>query len=190
MSNMKTETESLLRAVEVYHKRPIRTTVDFEALSTVIEHQTNERISASTLKRMWGYVSDRREPRRYTLDVLSQYIGHRDFDVFCDALSSGEIAVSEFFTSFSIDSVDLAVGAKIEIGWMPNRHLLLEYLGENEYIIREAQNSKLLVGDRFFVVTFMLQYPLYIPSVHRSGESLGSFVAGKDGGLTVLCAVE
>ncbi|MFR9533535.1 MAG: hypothetical protein SNG49_01705 [Rikenellaceae bacterium] len=44
--------KNLLATVEQYHARPIRTTVDFEALSITIEQQTSERISASTLKRL------------------------------------------------------------------------------------------------------------------------------------------
>lgn len=125
--------KSLLEAVEQYHSRPIRTTVDFEALSITVEQQTSERISASTLKRLWGYVNDKHEPRRYTLDVLSKYIGRKDFDTFCEWLSSQNLSDSDFFTSTKILSAELAFGTHIEIGWSPNRYIILEYLGDNRY---------------------------------------------------------
>ncbi|MFI3287884.1 MAG: hypothetical protein R3Y61_05330 [Rikenellaceae bacterium] len=110
MTNLKAQINDLLRQVEQYHVRPIRTTVDFEALSTVIEHQTSERISASTLKRMWGYVNDRHSPRRYTLDVLSKYIGARDFGEFCEKIDAEGLSDSDFFSPFIISSNETAVG--------------------------------------------------------------------------------
>ena len=48
------ELKFLLAEVGKIYGRGIKTTTDFEALSVVIEHSINERISATTLKRMWG----------------------------------------------------------------------------------------------------------------------------------------
>ncbi len=186
MINQRAQINYLLRQVEKYHTRPIKTTVDFEALSTVIEHQTSERISASTLKRMWGYVSDRHSPRRYTLDVLSKYIGCRDFDDFCKKIEDEGLSDSDFFTPFMVASSEVEVGSVIEIGWNPDRFLKLEYLGGSRYKVTHCENSKLAAGDEFTVVNFMLGYPLYIPSVMRDGKILSSFVGGKNGGITIL----
>lgn len=176
----------LLVEVENYHARPIRTTVDFEALSITVEQQTSERISASTLKRLWGYVNDKHEPRRYTLDVLAKYIGYKHFEAYCEWINSQDATGSDFFCSKKILSSDLTYGATVEIGWSPNRYLLLSYMGNNLYKVKSAKNSKLVEDDEFTVVSFMLGYPLYIPSVVRDEEHLPSFVGGKDGGLTIL----
>ncbi len=186
MSKSNIYIQSLLSSLEEYHARPIRTTVDFEALSITVEQQTSERISASTLKRLWGYVSDKHEPRRYTLDVLAKYIGRRDFDTFCEWISSQKLSDSDFFTVKKIISAELQRGTQIEIGWSPDRYIILDFLGENQFRVKSSENSKLDVGDEFSVTTFMLGYPLYIPSVVRQGVVLPSFVGGKSGGLTVL----
>lgn len=186
MKTLQPYIKSLLQAIEQYHARPIRTTVDFEALSITIEQQTSERISASTLKRLWGYVSDKHEPRRYTLDVLSKYIGRKDFDTFCEWLSSQNRSDSYFFTATKVISVELNEGARVEIGWSPDRYIMLEHLGGCRFRVESVENSKLAVGDEFSVATFMLGYPLYIPSIARDGKLLSSFVGGKSGGLTVL----
>ena len=53
----------LLSEVERKYNRRIATTNDFESLSVVIEHYTGELLSASTLKRLWGYVSLNPTPR-------------------------------------------------------------------------------------------------------------------------------
>ncbi len=189
MKTLQPYIKSLLNIVEEYHSRPIRTTVDFEALSITVEQQTSERISASTLKRLWGYVSDKHEPRRYTLDVLSKYIGRKDFETFCEWLTSQELSDSDFFTAKKIVSAELERGARVEMGWSPDRYIILECLGDNRFCVERSENSKLLVGDEFSVSIFMLDYPLYIPSVVRDGEILSSFVGGKSGGLTILCTL-
>ncbi len=189
MKSLKPYIKSLLDAVEQYHARPIRTTVDFEALSITIEQQTSERISASTLKRLWGYVADKHEPRRYTLDVLSKYIGHKDFETFCQWLSDQKLSDSDFFTSKRIVSAELEQGARVEIGWSPDRYIVLKHLGDCRFRVESAENSKLAVDDEFSVAAFMLGYPLYIPSVVRGGALLSSFVGGKSGGLTTLSII-
>ncbi|MFI3263020.1 MAG: hypothetical protein R3Y26_08945 [Rikenellaceae bacterium] len=182
--------KKLLAVVEDYHARPIRTTVDFEALSITVEQQTSERISASTLKRLWGYVNDKHEPRRYTLDVLSKYVGHKDFDTFCEWLSDQKLSDSDFFTAKKVVSSELTSGVRIEIGWSPDRYIVLDYLGGNRFRVESSENSKLNVGDEFSVATFMLGYPLYISTVMRDHKLLGSFVGGKSGGLTILSILE
>lgn len=178
--------KNLLAAVEKHHSRSIRTTFDFEALSVTIEQQTMERISASTLKRMWGYVNDKHEPRRYTLDVLSKYVGYKDFQQFCDMIDADPENGSNFFTAFRLTSEDITTGDRVEIGWSPDRYLILEYMGENRYRVSQSLNSKLIVDDEFVSVGFILGHPLYLSGVERKGEVLPSFVAGSSGGLTIL----
>ncbi len=190
MKSLLPQIKSLLKSVEQYHARPIRTTVDFEALSITIEQQTSERISASTLKRLWGYVNDKHDPRHYTLDVLSKYIGHKDFDSFCQWLSDQKFSDSDFFTSQRVISTELEYGTIVEIGWSPDRYITLRYLGENRFRVLSSENSKLMEADELSVATFMLGYPLYIPSVVRGGVILSSFVGGKSGGLTILSILQ
>ena len=66
------ELSFLLKEVEKVYGRRVATTTDFESLSVVIEHEIGELLSASTLKRLWGYVGDRRTPRGDTVKVLRE----------------------------------------------------------------------------------------------------------------------
>ena len=50
--------------------------------------QTHAKISTTTLKRIWGYLSEGVTPRRYTLDQLARFIGYDDFDAFCASLET------------------------------------------------------------------------------------------------------
>ena len=49
-----------------------------------------------------------------------------------------------------------------------------------------SENSKLLPGDRFELSHLMKGYPLFIPRILRAGEYTPAYVAGNDGGLTLL----
>ena len=49
---------------------------EFTQLSKLIYEATHEYISTTTLKRMWGYINDRKsEPRITTLNLLANVAG-------------------------------------------------------------------------------------------------------------------
>lgn len=181
------ELSCLLADVEKAYGRRIQTTTDFEALSVVIEHETGELLSTSTLKRLWGYVSGSLSPRKSTLDILCKFIGARDFSTYCKGIREDKTVTSRFFSSKVIESDSLSAGTSLLLGWAPDRLVTIEYLGNCEFIVRESINSKLQAGDTFAVGSLMLGFPLYIPALHRGGETAAvSYVAGAVNGLNRL----
>ena len=180
------ELNYLLSQVEKRYGRRIATTTDFEALSVYIEHETGELLSASTLKRLWGYVSSHPTPRKDTLDILCRFIGYRDFRVFCDSLKTTEAFASDFFTDKVVYSEELVPGTRLTIGWNPNRVVTLTYLGDGRYEVTDSANAKLQPGDRFELSHMMLGYPLFIPRIKRGEEYTPAYIAGNNGGLTLL----
>lgn len=180
------ELQYLLKKVEEKYGRRIATTTDFESLSVVIEHEIGELVSASTLKRLWGYVSLNPVPRLSTLDVLSRYVGAHDFRSFCEDLKKTDLFESSFFTTTFLEANSLAKGAKVILGWAPDRRVVLEYMGGEEFEVRTSFNSKLREGDRFVMSYAMLGHPLYVSRILRDGSYTASYVAGRSGGLTLL----
>ena len=180
------ELNYLLSLVEKRYGRRIATTSDFEALSVVIERDTSELVSASTLKRMWGYVSSKPVPRISTLDILSRFIGKQDFKDFCDSLKNNPEFDSGFFSSEYLISSELADGAYLTIGWNPGRSVKLKHISDDKFVVESSLNSHLKVGDEFEVSSFMLGYPLYIPRILRDGQYTSSYIAGAADGLTLL----
>lgn len=180
------EIKELIRIVEDKYGRHLKTTTDFEEFSLVLQRTFQIHISASTLKRLWGYVKDIRKPRGNTLDLLSSYIGHPSFDAFVNDLKTSHRYNSSFFTAQQLSSSELAPGAELEIGWSPNRLLRLRYVGESTYEVLEASNSKLLPGDRFVTGCFFRDIPLYLPYIIRGSERTSPFIAGRNGGLTCI----
>lgn len=186
MTNKIPELNYLIEKVETKYGRKLASTTDFEALSVIIDRETGELVSASTLKRIWGYVTLKPQPRAATLDILARFLGKRDFQTFCKDLQKMKDWQSTFFTTKVVNSADLTEGQIVEIGWNPNRCVKLEYRGNGDYVVKESINSRLKVNDKFRVTAFMKGYPLFIPRILRDGEYTPSYVAGTVDGLTYL----
>ncbi len=125
-------------------------------------------------------------PRGSTLDILSRYIGYRDFISFRESLKSRDDFQSQFVNIKSLNPTDLAEGAEVVIGWNPNRLVTLRCLGERNFEVTASENSKLLPGDRFELGTMMIGYPLYVSRILRNGEYTQPYVAGCTSGLTEI----
>ena len=98
-----------------------------------------------------------------------------------------EAFASNFLTDLAVYSSDLEPGTMLTIGWNPNRLVTLNHLGGGAFEVTASENSKLLPGDRLELSHLMKGYPLFIPRILRAGEYTPAYVAGNDGGLTLLC---
>ena len=183
------EMNYLMSLVEKKFRKSVKTSTDFYSLAQEIESETSESVSVSTLKRMWGYVNMTPTPRQTTLDVLSKYIGKKDYKTFCEDLKHSEAFQSRFFTADFINSCDLAPDSRLEIGWDPGRKVTLRYMGDGQFEVESTCNSKLMPGDRFEAANFIKGYPLYISRILRNGEYTPSYIAGRQGGINHLKAI-
>ncbi len=190
MTNLyKPEIAELIYAVEKKYSRKLNTSTDFDEFSLVLKSEVDIEVSPSTLKRLWGYVNDRHIPRIRTLDILSMYVGYSDFKEFCNCLKQSVKFNSSFFGTKHVSCEELCNGEELEIGWSPNRYLKLVYRGNGMFEVLEAKESKLLKGDMFMVNAFYMGHPLFVPYVIRDNERTKPFVAGRNGGLTILSVV-
>ena len=160
----------------------LRQPSDCEFLSLDIESKTRVRIGATTLKRLLGFAYDERTPHASTLDAIAHYLGYAHWEELLLIEDKGN---SGFGTSDEeIRSADLQVGAILEITYLPDRRVVIQYLGNQRYRIVESENSKLQKGDELEIQNFVLHHPLLVLNVLREGESLGQFTAGRVSGLT------
>lgn len=185
----KAEIQELKSLVESRFGHRLCTTNDFERLSALLLTEIKTPVSTSTLKRIWQYVNDEHAPRMSTLDILARYVGHADFVAFCRWRKEGAGQSSAFFSAERIVAADLSIGDEVEIGWAPNRLVRLCHKGEGIFEVVSVHESKLMVGDLLPVVSFILGEPLSVPYIIRNGENTLPFVAGKNGGLTILSLV-
>lgn len=96
---------ALCQALEEKMGKRMHTSRDFEALATSIFEQTHQLISASTLKRLWGYLDEGVTPRRSTLDLLSQFLGYAEWDAFCEQQTEESPADSGFATEAAAEGM-------------------------------------------------------------------------------------
>lgn len=164
---------------------------DFLALVAEIEMVLRQHISESTLERVWGYST-----RGYntvslrTLDVLSRYAEGCDWQEFCEKLASEDGCESELFNAEHIHTNNLAVGDRLQIGWLPDRLCTVRYLGDNRFVAEECKNSKMQRGDTFSCLQFSLGKELilsdFTPSATTSTILRQNYSVGRQHGLTTL----
>lgn len=167
--------------VERMMGRELKTSSDFAELSDRIYQRTRERLSPTTLKRLWGYLDEPVTPRLFTLTVLSRFLGFTDYDAFCassDGIQSNPILAPH------ITNRDLKVGDRLRLTWRPDRVCVVEHLGCcGTFRVVEAENTKLAVGDTFRCHLFIAHEPLFLDDlVHEGGEPV-SYVAGRQDGI-------
>lgn len=159
------------------------TPADFETLIAQIWLCLHENIALSTLERLWGYVDGANNTRLSTLNILSRYVGSRDWDDYTNRLKEGEHGSSNPFIAEGIHTKDLQPGQTIEVTWLPNRRCVFRYIGDMRFEVVESCNSKLHIGDTFLTTFFLKGQPLYIDHLILTGHSAVSYVAGNNGGL-------
>ena len=180
------ELQYLLELVEKQYGRKLSTTTDFESLSVIIEKATGDLLSSSTLKRLYGYVSLNTVPRKTTLDILSRFIGNRDYETCRISLSNDPQFSSRFFSAKTVTTSELKAGDRLRIGWPANRIVTLNYLGDDLFEVDTSVNASLVKGDRFRQVSFMKGYPLYLSRILRDGDYTPAYVAGMNSGLNLI----
>ena len=160
---------------------PLRLPCDVERLALDIESATGEHIGVNTMKRLLGFISDERQPRLSTLDVIARYLGYDCWETL-QALDDKSNSAFESDAN-EVRSCELCAGQRVAISYLPDRRLLLEYTGNGAYRVMESENSKLMAGDELWLTHLVKGYPLLVSRVIRQGHDLGAFTAGKTQGI-------
>ena len=186
MNKYAPEIMALRQDVEQELKRRIKTPYDFEFLAGVVWERLHENISPTTLKRLWGYIDGADTTRRTTLCLLARFIGYQDWEAYLAALTARTDIESDLFQGEGITIDDLNEGECIEVSWLPNRRCVFRYEGDAHFLVLEAENSKLRVGDRFETACFIIGKPMYLDRLIRGNEPPTAYVAGSKNGLLTV----
>ena len=182
------EITALRSRVEEKYGEPLETHNGFILLVGAIEAEVREHVSESTLERMWGYST--REAAYIslrTLNVLSRYVGASSWKGFCEDLKTSSQVESEEFSGDSIVTAALSAGKRLQMGWLPDRMITVEYRGMNRFVVIESLNSSLRPGDSFECLQIQVGRPLYLDRFRRTGaDGEARYVAGERSGLTLV----
>ena len=178
--------ENLRNEIEVAIHRRLATPKDFEALREMIFSRLHILVSATTLKRIWGYIDDSVSTRRSTLDILARYIGYVDFDAYENG-TVGDIAESPsspiMARRIDVDE-QLQPGDMIRLTWQPGRICDVEYRGDRVFCVVASQCTRLKAGDTFKCSLMIEDEPLYIDMlVTADSVTPTAYVCGKKSGI-------
>lgn len=159
---------------------------DFEVLSE--SFPSADRLGVNTLKRLMGYAKSPIAPRKATLDALSHYLDAPNWESLV-----GIQPVESDWVEKAFFADELREGTCVEASWYPDRHLVLQCIGENRFRVMESLHGKLQTNDEVVIQSFRLQYPLQVLQVVRNGDVMRDaagnelgYVAGRQNGLTEL----
>ena len=160
---------------------------DFVALSELIFKKTHETISPTTLKRLWGVVTDQQcNPSMHTLNLIAEAINYKSYKLFCkrcERRARAEGNSSELFFGTGCYAEDLDEGDEITVSWLPDRECVFRYLGDKRFKVIENRNSKLDVGDMFSCDAFIENEVLSLYKLSHGGKDNLCYRAGLNKGI-------
>lgn len=175
--------EHLKVCVEKVLGKKLVTPKDYDFLSEHIFSRLHVMISATTIKRLWGYLKENTSPRLATLDVLSKFVGYKDWNEFCSSVSCEDTVQSDIIISRSLSVEQLKFGDKVLVTWLPDRKCIFEFCGGNDFKVILAENSKIKIGATFKCSFYIEGEPLFIDNLIQDGMPPTSYVAGKINGI-------
>lgn len=177
------EVEVLKKRVEDKFGTKMHTPTNFDKLSATIVLEAKKYLSPTTLKRLWGHVKGAVVVRYSTLDILSFYLGYKDWDNFLENIDNDGCTSSKEYYNATIDTKSLNPGDIINLTWWPNRVVDVRYNGDNNFEVISSVNSKLCVGDTFRCAFFMNDEPLLLDYYIHDGMVPSKYMCGKEGGI-------
>ena len=157
---------------------------DFAWLSEKVLERTQQRVSASTLRRFWGYVSEGVSASKFTKNVLANFLGYADFEEFVLQQGSEE-QQSQMVMGKEISCDNLYEGQQLKLSWLPDRTCIIRYLGNGRFRVLASENTRLSKDDTFECYHFINHEPAYLHAwKHGDGEP-ATYAIGKKNGIIV-----
>jgi len=173
--------EQILNMIRSRVASPLARPSDFEALAADIEARTGEHPGVNTLKRLFGFIDNNVNATRTTLDIVARYLGYASFELLEKCIDDKN---SEFAKLTDVVyPQSLAEGTIIEVTYQPLRLVRMKVEADHRCRIVRQENTKLADGDLLDIGQIVVGIPLYVREVVRKGESLSSYVGGREGGV-------
>ncbi|MGB3948906.1 MAG: hypothetical protein WBM13_13050 [Bacteroidia bacterium] len=145
-------------------------------------------ISASTCKRLFGFIIGSETIRPWTKDLLVLYIGgYASWEEL-----ENELAGSKTKKQNRIMSVDcelLKPGTELKVMFGKTAFILIHYKGSRSFIVRETNKTALHVNDEVLIDKILVEYPLLVRQTKRAGTILSELIIGGITGVTEITDV-
>ena len=174
----------LCNDIETALGRQMQTPRDFNYLRDRIYARTHIMVSPTTLKRIWGYLTDDVEARESTLGILAQFLGYRDLEEYRNRSMQPDKQQSSPVMSRRMNVAEqLHAGDCLCIAWQPDRQCEVEYLGNQTFIVRKSANTRLQPNDTFQCGLIIDGEPLYLDNLCQGKYPPIAYVCGKKSGI-------
>ncbi|MCH5242538.1 MAG: hypothetical protein J1F67_08965 [Muribaculaceae bacterium] len=179
----------LLEVVNKFGSRP-GVPADFIALADSIRSSLRQHISPSTLERVWNYSTrNAATVSVHTLNLLCEYVGKKNWSIFCSSLNESGLIDSDMVEDKAVFCKSLSEGERLQIGWLPDRKGVVEYLGDYKFKAISCENSTLKPGDTFKCIEFIKGQPAVMDELLQASDSSKTpkrYIAGKQHGLSYI----
>lgn len=139
---------------------------DFDVLSQAIKDKTNENLGINTLKRLFGFKTEKVVPRLSTMDIIAKYLESPDYESLIKEI--GDDADISIFAPIDCLEVDeLEKGSQVRVTYDPNRVFMLTYLGDSKFIVNDVAGSRnILKGDILTITQLAVGHRFVVPHVN------------------------
>lgn len=176
--------DNLKKEIEAALGQTMRTPKDFDFLRERIYARLHILISRTTLMRLWGYIDEKVEPRRNTLDILTRFLGYSDWEEYHRNASLPKEQQSSPVLSRRLSVANsLVSGDRLRLTWQPERVCDIEYLGELRFVVTSSKNTRLHEGDTFECSLIVEGEPLYLDNLIQGNYPPIAYVCGKKSGV-------
>ncbi len=157
--------------------------LQFSLLSDEIFKSTQSRLSVNTLKRLYGMLPEVNTTST-TLDIIAKYLGYSSWKRL---IAAGMDIHSSFNNDFlCVLPKEMEAGQCLTIAYEPDRIMKLKITQDYWCEVLSCTGGKICVGDLLDIPSLCIHAPLIVMEVVREGQSLGSYIGGKEGGVTEI----
>ena len=157
---------------------------DFVWLSEKVLERTQQRVSASTLRRFWGYVNEGVSASKFTKNVLANFLGYADYEEFGLSQGTGE-QQSQMVIGKEISCDVLYEGQMLKLSWLPDRTCIIRYQGNGSFKVVSSENTRLAKDDTFVCRHFINHEPAYLHGWKHGDREPVTYAIGKKNGIIV-----
>lgn len=164
--------------------KPI-TSTDFDRLAAEISDTCHDRVSSTTLKRIYGYIEGWQKPRPGVIDVLARYLGYKSgADMMCEKGIDCNND-SGYLYAPHLNAGELAADARISLRWYPDREIIVRHISGNGFVVERVKNSRCKEGATFTCEVIVQERPLLMMDYKEPGSKEASTVyeCGRRGGI-------
>lgn len=166
------------------YKHTIRYPKDCTGLSAHMQSICKTKVSASTLKRLFGFIEGTETLRAATKDCIAIYLGFKTWEELQDDILGRKTKRVPVITALEVSSLSSNQVVKLRFGRISFIKLL--YKGKNKFAVLEQANTKINVEDEFELTEVKLDYPLLITSVKKKGVQVRELLLGELTGVTEI----